>query len=154
MRAAADRVRVMRVTMLAAAALLAALGACADFNAPESSFGLPDVVVANPSFAHDVEPILATRCATGGCHTTRSRRAGMVLERGQAYDNIVGVQAVTSPLKRIEPGNPDESWLIRRIEADPARRDNLPRMPLGSTPLTANQIATIRNWVSQGALRN
>lgn len=149
------RAAVERALIVATLALVSALGACGDFNAPEDpTFGLPDRVVADPSFAHDVEPIFNTRCATGGCHTTRSARGALVLERGKAYDQIVGVPSLTSPLARIEPGSPDESWLIRRIEADPAGRDNSPRMPLAATPLTDNQIATIRNWVSHGALRN
>lgn len=85
----ADPRRVRRLTTsarrlaLAAALLLPAAG-CADFSAPEDpTFGLPDVEVATPSFARDVEPILDLRCATGGCHTARARRAGMVLETGR-----------------------------------------------------------------------
>jgi hypothetical protein len=54
----------------------------------------------------------------------------------------------------VEPGNAADSWLVRRIGADPALRNGLPRMPLAATPLTPNQIATIVNWIDQGALRN
>jgi hypothetical protein len=40
------------------------------------------------------------------------------------------------------------------IQADPERRFFVERMPLGRTPLTDNQIATIINWVNAGAPRN
>jgi hypothetical protein len=113
------------------------------------------VVVTNPSFANDVAPIFATRCATGGCHTTRNHQAGMVLERDVAYDNIVNVRSTNgNGLLRVQPGNADSSWLVRRIGPDPDRRFRQPRMPLGTYPLTPNQIRTITNWVNRGALRN
>jgi hypothetical protein len=141
----------MRVLALAA---LAVLPACADFESPEDpTFGLPNVVVEDPSFTRDVEPILHTRCATGGCHTTRTAQGGLVLERGESYDQIVGKPSAQGML-RITPGDPEQSWLVRRIEPDDSRRPGWPRMPLAATPLTANQITTIRNWVADGALRN
>jgi hypothetical protein len=140
---------------LAAALLLAAAAAvgCADFSAPDDpAFGLPDVEVATPSFSRDVEPILDLRCATGGCHTPRTRRAGMVLAAGQSYASIVGVPATTNPAYlRVAPGDASASWLYRRIHPDPALRPGYARMPLATTPLTDNQIATIRNWIDQGA---
>jgi hypothetical protein len=51
----------------------------------------------------------------------------------------------------VRPGNGDNSWLVIAIRDDGARRMGLARMPLGSGPLTANQIQTIVNWVNRGA---
>jgi hypothetical protein len=51
----------------------------------------------------------------------------------------------------VRPGNADDSWLVIAIRDDVARRMGLARMPLGSGPLTANQIQTIVNWVNRGA---
>lgn len=143
--------------VLGGAAAIALAAACADFTALEDpTFGLPDVVVAQPSFAGDVRPILEKRCAQGGCHTIATSQAGLALAASVAYDELVGVPAVTSggAFHRVEPGNADDSWLVRRIRPDPAARNGLPRMPLAATPLTPNQIATIVNWIDQGALRN
>ncbi|MDQ3696655.1 MAG: hypothetical protein M3373_01330 [Gemmatimonadota bacterium] len=136
--------------------LVALAGGCADFEAVEDpTFGLPDIVVANPSFSRDVGPILDLRCATGGCHTVRRRQGEMALESSVAYDEIVGVRAVTNPaFLRVRPGDADSSWLVRRIQPDPALRPGFTRMPLATTPLTPNQIATIMNWVEQGAVRD
>lgn len=134
--------------------LACVLAGCADFTAGEA-FGLPDVEVADPSFSGDVAPILDKRCATGGCHTPRSHQGEMVLATGHAYDAIVGVTAVTNPaFQRVEPGNADDSWLWRRIQPDANLRPGHVRMPLATAPLTDNQIATIRNWIDRGALRN
>jgi hypothetical protein len=144
--------------ILIALAATALFVACADFDAPEDpAFGLPNVVVANPSFARDVQPIFAARCATSGCHSATRQQSGLNLSSEEAsYASLVNQQSVSSSarLLRVEPGDADNSWLVRRIQADPARRENLPRMPLAISPLTDNQIATIVNWINQGAKRN
>ena len=131
--------------------------ACADFSGLEDpAFGLPDVEVAQPSYSADVQPIFTKRCVVGGCHTLGSEQAGLALDVSVSYDELVGVLATSSvdSYQRVEPGNAADSWLIRRLLADPALRNGQPRMPLAATPLTDNQIATIVNWIDQGALRN
>lgn len=137
-------------------AAIAALGlACSDFEAPgDPAFGLPDEVVAAPTFARDVQPILQKRCSIGGCHSLVARRADLVLTPDSAYAMIVERAASERPdLKRVRVGLPDSSWLYIRIQPEQAPRGNLPRMPLASHPLTPNQIATIANWIARGAPR-
>ena len=154
--AAAERaVRVARVARAACVvALVAAAGACADFTVAPASVG-PDTLVADPSFARDVQPILTARCATAGCHTAVTHQAGLVLQAGIAYDSLVGRPSTLAPqFVRVVPGDADASWLVRMIGADPDARFGIERMPLGRPPLTDNQIATIVRWVTQGASRN
>ena len=129
---------------------------CADFESTvDPTGGLPDVEIANPSFANDIQPIFTARCAIGGCHTVNSARAEMVLAAGHAYDSLVNKPAFLNPVfDRVEPGDAANSWLVRMIEDDDAARSNTSRMPLGGQPLTNNQIATIVNWIENGALRN
>lgn len=129
---------------------------CADFESTvDPTGGLPDVEVANPSFANDIQPIFTRRCAIGGCHSVNSARAEMVLTAGHAYDSIVNKPSyLNSVLDRVEPGDAASSWLVRMIEADDDARLHYSRMPLGGQPLTNNQIATIVNWIENGALRN
>jgi hypothetical protein len=142
--------------LVRALTVMAIAAACADFEAPEDpTFGLPDVLVANPSFSGDIAPILDRRCATGGCHSAGTAQANLQLTPDAAHGETVNVPSVLRPgMDRIEPGDPDNSWLVRMIEADPARRDQHPRMPLASVPLTENQIANIRRWIEQGAQQN
>ncbi len=129
---------------------------CADFESTvDPTAGLPDVEIANPSFATDIQAIFTRRCAIGGCHSVNSARAELVLVAGHAYDSLVNKRAyLNSALDRVEPGDAANSWLVRMIEDDDVARLHYSRMPLGGQPLTDNQIATIVNWIENGALRN
>ncbi len=148
--------RVMRLLVAALLTAITLAWGCADFESTiDPTGGLPDVEVANPSFATDIQPIFTRRCAIGGCHTVNSLRADLVLSPGHAYDSIVNKPSFLNPaLDRIEPGDAASSWLVLMIEEDEDARLHYPRMPLGGQPLTPNQIATIVNWVENGALRN
>lgn len=147
------RARPMSILLVLA---VAGLAACADFESPEDpTGGLPDLLIDNPSFVSDIAPVFEARCATGGCHSMATQQGELVLHPQVAYDAIVDVDSRGQPgMPLVAPGDPDDSWLLRMISADPAPRNNLSRMPLASTPLTANQIENIRRWILQGAERN
>ena len=137
------------VLALGSAALLGAglalfAAACADFEAPEPP-ALPDVVVANPSFRDDIMPILEARCATAGCHTLTTR------QRNLALSPLDSAHAQLIRKGFVNPAEPANSFLVCIIKAPCG---NMPRMPLGQPPLTANQIQTITNWIGGGALKN
>src|SRR5687767_13686733 len=146
----------MRVVTTAVVTAITLAWGCADFESTvDPTGGLPNLEVANPSFATDIQPIFTRRCAIGGCHSLNSARAEMVLVAGHAYDSIVNKPSFLNPvLDRIEPGDAASSWLVLMIEDDENARLHFARMPLGGQPLTPNQIATIVNWVENGALRN
>lgn len=140
----------------AALAALGAAAACADFEpVNDATRGVPDVVVQQPVFERDVQPIFTKRCAVGGCHSAATRQFGLTLEAGFARAAVVNQRAHSSPgpdtVLLVKPGDHTNSWLWRRIQPDPSLRAGLPRMPLAATPLTANQIATIANWIDEGA---
>ena len=142
-------------TLFAGLALAgAAAAACADLDTGfDPAFGLSDEVVVEASFSRDVQPIFDRRCLSGGCHTLASAQAGLILDASMSYDALVNNQQATldATFRRVVPGDPDASWLIRMIAEDPAGRGGFARMPLASAPLTANQIQTIRNWILRGA---
>jgi hypothetical protein len=129
---------------------------CANFDTPvDPSGGAPDTLVPNPSFSANVLPIFEKRCAVGGCHSVGTRQAGLALAASAAYASLVGVQSTLRPsVQRVRPLDPSQSWLVTMISADDAARQGIPRMPLATHPLTANQIATIVRWIEQGALQN
>ena len=87
-----------------------------------------------------------------GCHGGAAPRAGLSLEAGVAYNNIVNANSTQSALLRIEPNNPDDSYLIRKIQGEPDIAGE--RMPLGGPFLPQSTIDDIRQWVSEGALNN
>ncbi len=129
--------RTARVTGLAlvAAALAAATHARAD---------------AAPSFQRDVVPLLKFRCAA--CHLTGEEAGGMALHPRAAYATLVGVKSAESPLLRIKPGAPDESYLVHKIQGTQAGAGGGGlRMPADGEPLAAAEIAMIRAWVAAGA---
>ncbi len=94
--------------------------------------------------------IFTLNCALSGCHAGSSPQQGMNLSEGQAFDNIVGIRSRERPdLFRIDPGNPDNSYLVKKIMGDPDIVGA--RMPLGRAPLSPDQINLIREWVANGA---
>jgi hypothetical protein len=146
----------MRLLGATALTAITVMWGCADFESTvDPTGGLPDVEVANPSFANDIQPIFSKRCSIGGCHSLGSARAGLVLLPGHAYDSLVNKTSFLAPqFARVEPGDAPNSWLVRMIGDDDEARLHNARMPLGGQPLTPNQIATIVNWIENGALRN
>ena len=130
--------------------------ACANFDTPvDPAGGAPDTLVPNPTFSAHVLPIFEKRCSVGGCHSFATRQAGLSLTPNDAYDLLVGIPSTLQPARlRVQPSQPNQSWLVTMISADDGARQNFSRMPLATQPLTPNQIATIVRWIEQGALRN
>lgn len=86
-----------------------------------------------------------------GCHTGADAPRGLLLDSvTNSYNNLVGVASSEVPeLLRVSPGNPDQSYLVEKISS------NNPsvgvRMPRGGDPLSAEQIAMVREWIEEGA---
>ncbi|HET9318751.1 MAG TPA: DUF1549 domain-containing protein, partial [Bryobacteraceae bacterium] len=94
---------------------------------------------AKIDFSRDVQPIFASRCQ--GCHGAQQQMAGLRLDSGDAIlkgasDGVV-----------IQPGKSAESKLIERVTSS---KKGFGMPPVGE-PLTADQIATLRTWIDQGA---
>jgi hypothetical protein len=77
---------------------------------------------------------------------------GMDLTNADAsFANLVGVSSVQVPeLSRVEAGDPDNSYLIQKLEGI---ADEGGQMPLGGTPLDQAVIDDIRQWITDGAER-
>jgi hypothetical protein len=95
-------------------------------------------------FSRDVRPILSDHCFA--CHgpDQKQRQAGLRLD---TRDGAFG--ALQDGNHAVVPGKPDESDLVFRVEAEEPELRMPP--PKGGKPLTAEQIATLRRWVEQGA---
>ena len=95
-----------------------------------------------------VQTIFTTNCIR--CHAGPSAPQGMSLAAGQSYDQIVSVASTEQPdLLRINPGNPDDSYLVRKIRGTPGISGA--QMPLGGPFLSEEQINTVVEWVAAGA---
>jgi uncharacterized protein YjdB len=105
----------------------------------------------NVSFSTQVQPIFTTSCARAGCHTTPSPQENMNLSAGNAYAAIVNVPSNQVALMRVLPGDPDNSYLVQKIQGGAG----ITRMPADGPPfLTAGQIQLIRDWIAAGAQNN
>ena len=92
-------------------------------------------------FGRDIQPILARRCFA--CHGPDKAEGGLRLNGREA-----ALAELDSGAHAIVPGKPDESELLRRI----ASTDDDERMPPGDNkPLSAEQVALVRQWIAQGA---
>ena len=91
-----------------------------------------------------------------GCHTGggASLPSSMNLSSASAsFAALVGVASTQQPsLQRVNPSNPDDSYLVRKIEGAPGITGG--RMPLGGAPLDATLIANVRAWITAGAQNN
>ncbi len=98
-----------------------------------------------------IQNIFNDQCAFSGCHAGSSPQEGLNLSQSVAYNNLVDVpSSQQSSIKRIAPGQPDNSYLVMKIEG--AVGIDGDRMPADGPPyLTASQIDSIRLWISNGA---
>jgi hypothetical protein len=104
------------------------------------------------SFQRDVLPILRTNCMV--CHQDQVAMGGLTLLPAGAYANLVGSPSAESAMQRVVPGNPDHSYLIRKVEGTHAAVGGKGvMMPIGST-LAPVEIRTLRQWVLEGASNN
>ncbi len=105
------------------------------------------------SWTREVVPILKRRCAV--CHITGQEPGGMALTPDSAYASIVNQPSQQSPLKRVEPGAPEQSYLLHKVRGTQAsvggEGDN---MPYQAPPLPEAQVKLIQAWIAQGAQDN
>jgi hypothetical protein len=122
--------RLLATAVLTLAAMIAAA------NSRSVSAAKPDQKRA-VDFAQDVYPILRRACFE--CHGQEKQEGDLRLDR---RDDALEYGS-------IEPGNPDDSELLRRILL-PRGHDEV--MPAIGDPLPKRQIAIIRRWIQQGAM--
>lgn len=92
-----------------------------------------------------------------GCHggpTGNNLPSGMNLSTAaSSHAALVNVASIQQPaLDRVEPGDPDNSYLIRKLEGGP--NISASRMPQGGPFLNQATIDMIRQWISEGAPNN
>lgn len=117
-----------------------------------------DVTVDNPvpvSFADLQAQVFGPICS--GCHTGPTGGvlpAGMNLSSAaNSYAALVNAASIEQPaLARVTPGDPDASYLIRKLEGGPGITGV--RMPQGGPFLSQATTDLIRQWVTDGAPNN
>lgn len=103
-----------------------------------------------PTYANIQTNVFSSICIA--CHVGASAPQGLRLDDANAYNLLVGVPSTERPdLLRVNPGNPDASYIIRKLEGGPDIFGN--QMPLNRTPLPQPTINAIRVWIKNGAPR-
>ncbi|MFQ5799002.1 MAG: c-type cytochrome domain-containing protein [Bacteroidota bacterium] len=95
---------------------------------------------SNISYGQHIQPIFNQSCAISGCHNSSTRQSDLSLE---SYVETTARPGI------IEPGDPDASVLVQRIEGSIQ-----PQMPFNRAPLPSDQINVIRQWILEGAKNN
>ncbi len=128
-----------------------ALAACAGNGEGLDAQGRP--LVSNPqallpTFQSIQDHVFTPICAQ--CHVGAAAPLGFRLDAAASYAMLINTPSVEVPgLRRISPGDPNNSYLIQKIEGHASVGA---QMPLGGPALSADTIAAIRQWVTDGAL--
>jgi hypothetical protein len=101
-----------------------------------------------------VQKVFAQSCALESCHSSFAREGGLVLDSEEvSYSNLVGKESVheqakSAGLLRVKPGDPENSFLIRKLRGlGPGDS-----MPQGTQQLLPEStISPIEDWVRRGA---
>jgi len=84
------------------------------------------------------------------CHAGASAPLGLRLDAANSYALLVGVPSVEVPqLQRVAPNDPDNSYLIQKLEGTAAIGA---QMSLGRPAVPQSTIDFIRQWITDGAL--
>lgn len=89
-------------------------------------------------FEKQILPIFQNNCALSGCHDPITH------EENYNFSNYAGIR------RAVSPGNPNNSTAYRQITAKASSEDRMPPAPM--SPLPADVIATIKQWITEGAL--
>jgi hypothetical protein len=101
------------------------------------------------TFTRVQSEVFTVSCALSGCHAGSAPTAGMNLSAGVSYGNIVGVVSTErGDLQRIAPGDPERSYLVKKIRGDADIVGS--QMPLIGS-ITAAKRQLVIDWVRRGA---
>ena len=127
-----------------------ALAGCAGDGEGLDANGEP--IVAGPAPNTDFQEIQATIFTPicTACHVGANAPQGLRLDAANSYALLVNVPSAEVPsLMRVNPGNPDASYLVQKIQGNAAVGG---RMPLNGPPyLSQAQIDLVRRWITAGA---
>ena len=95
------------------------------------------------------------RPACSACHNPNGgafRQVGLDLSTSGSYDSLVGVPSREKGLLRVAPGDPENSYLLHKLEGRTDIIGN--RMPNRGPYLSDGQLAILRRWIQLGAQRD
>jgi hypothetical protein len=94
---------------------------------------------SNVSYTQHVQPLMALRCATYGCHDNTTRAGNL---------NLTTYMDMTSRPGIVVPKDSKSSLLMQRIDGRLPHAANVPIL------LNQNQLNGIKRWIDEGAKYN
>lgn len=136
----------MRVRLIP---LLILVAACGELKSPTDPGTGPDPIDPTATFTRVQTEVFTPSCALIGCHDTIGQQQGLVLTAARAYGDTVNVASAEMPsLRRVQPNDPQNSYLYRKITGAGITGE---RMPLQLPPLSDDKIRLVRDWIRRGA---
>ena len=84
------------------------------------------------------------------CHAGAAAPQGLRLDVANSFASLVGVPSrEVGSLLRVAPGNPEQSYLVQKLEGNAQEGE---QMPFGGPPLPQATIDFVRQWITDGAL--
>ena len=99
-----------------------------------------------PTLASIQQNVFTPVCTN--CHAGGAAPEGLRLDVGSSAAALIGVPSNQASMLRVSPGDPDASYLVRKLEGSAAVGA---RMPLGGPYLDQATIDVIRAWILAGA---
>jgi hypothetical protein len=117
---------------------------------------------ADASFRRDVVPLLERSCGSSSCHGSPSSNKGVQLKGDPVAlrAGLVSVTASRASMSYVEPGRPEESFLLRKMDGDfcglaeRCKSGCGEAMPKGGSPLPSADRDAVRAWIANGAKDN
>jgi hypothetical protein len=127
--------------------------AAVDAADPADARPLPTCSDGDPvSFSADVQPIFTASCNDNACHDSMASAAGLDLTEGNAYAELVGVQAFQCDRSRVVAGSVAGSYLVNKLTGIDMCSGTL--MPKIDMALSEDELDTIVAWICDGALED
>lgn len=143
-----------RLRLICCTLVVAIMAGCGDSTTdPMGDDGDDREILASPSFVTDINEIIQRRgCSAGTCHGNGAGNMTLTANAAANYAEWVNVPAAAeNTFLRVEPGNPDDSYVVIKLEG---RQTVGQRMPRGGSALDNIDLTNIRNWISNGAPNN
>jgi hypothetical protein len=116
--------------------------------APGGSGSLPPLSADFDSIQANIFTPICSVCHIGG-----SAPEGLRLDAADSFNLLVGVPSTEVPsLLRVKPGDPDNSYIIQKLEGHAAVGAQMPDGCPSTQPcLSTSTIAFVRQWITDGA---
>lgn len=124
-----------------------------------ASAGTMSASAAGPTFTAVYNALFSNSAAAGcyGCHSGMMNPAlngnfSMIIDKAAAYKGLVGgkssPEGMCKDMTRVTAGDPMKSLLYLKISGSPPCGM---KMPPGGTPLPADVVTLVKDWIMAGA---